>query len=141
LNPELKKPLLYNSHIHNRRSIRLKGYDYSQAGAYFLTICCGGMECRFGKIENGDMIVNKYGVIAYDEWVKLPDGFPNFELDVYQIMPNHMHGIIVLNESTVGAGLAPARNDDPPAQNDDAPARNRATARVAPTTSATVGDI
>lgn len=127
----------YNPNIHHRRSIRLKGYDYSQAGAYFVTICCGGMECRFGKIGNGEMILNEYGAIAYNEWAKLPERFPNFGLDVFQIMPNHMHGIIVLDEYAVGAGLTPALDDDTPAQNASDGNDSRATARVAPT----VGDI
>ena len=94
-----------------RRSIRLKGYDYSQAGAYFITICCQDRECRFGKIENDEMILNEYGTIAYNEWNKLPERFKNFELDVFQIMPNHIHGIIVLEETNVGAGFTPAQND------------------------------
>lgn len=118
----------YDPKIHHRRSIRLKGYDYSQAGAYFITICTNDRKCLFGEIINGEMILNDYGKIANDEWEKLPQRFPNFELDVFQIMPNHMHGIVLLNES-VGAGLAPAQNEH----------NNRATARVAPTK--TVGDI
>lgn len=95
----------YNPQIHHRRSIRLKGYDYSQAGAYFITICCKDRKCSFGKIENGEMILNEFGQIAFDEWMKLPGRYSNFELDVFQIMPNHLHGIVVL----VGAGLAPAQ--------------------------------
>ncbi len=99
----------YNSKIHHRRSIRLKGYDYSQAGAYFITICCDDRISRFGHIENGEMILNDYGQIAHNEWMILVERFTNFELDVFQIMPNHMHGIIVLNN--VGATLAVAQND------------------------------
>jgi len=109
-----------------RKSIRLKGYDYSQAGWYFITICCQDSNCRFGSIENGEMMLNEYGQIAHDEWLKLVERFSNFELDVFQIMPNHMHGIIILND-TVGAGLAPAR-----AQND--PVGDWAGASPAPTT-------
>ena len=97
----------YNPKIHHRRSIRLKGYDYSQAGMYFITICCQDMICRFGKIADGEMILNELGMIAYNEWLKLPERFPNFELDVFQIMPNHIHGIVAL----VGAPLAGAPND------------------------------
>jgi putative transposase len=88
----------YNPQIHHRRSIRLKGYDYSQAGLYFITICCQDRKCRFGKIENGEMILNELGTIAYNEWIKLVERFTSFELDVFQIMPNHMHGIILLND-------------------------------------------
>jgi hypothetical protein len=99
----------YNPQIHHRRSIRLKGYDYSQAGLYFITICCENRKYRFGKIKNEKMILNEYGTIAYNEWIKLTERFSNFELDVFQIMPNHMHAIIALN--TVGAGFIPVQNN------------------------------
>lgn len=95
----------YNPKIHHRRPIRLKGYDYSKEGAYFITICCHDKECRFGKIVNyesyadAQMELNEYGMIAYNEWVKLPERFSNFDLDVFQIMPNHIHGIIILNNA------------------------------------------
>ena len=89
----------YNPLIHHRRSIRLKGYDYSQAGSYFITMCCDKRIHRFGKVENGEMILNEFGLVAYHEWAKLPERFPNFELDVFQIMPNHMHGIITLADA------------------------------------------
>ena len=110
----------YNPDIHHRKSIRLVGYDYSQVGLYFITICCEDRICRFGYIEDGKMTLNIYGKIAYDEWTKLPERFPNIELDVFQVMPNHIHGIIVI---TVGATLAVAQNDsvapnDIGAQND-----------------------
>jgi putative transposase len=112
----------YNSAIHHRSSIRLKGYDYAQAGMYFVTICVQDKICRFGHIKNDEMVLNEYGAIAYDEWPKLADRFHNFELDVFQIMPNHMHGIIVLN--TVGAGFTPALIGPAPALNEPAPAPN-----------------
>ena len=99
----------YNPKIHNRRSIRLQGYDYSHAGAYFITCCCHDRKCWFGKIENDDMILNEYGMVAYNEWIKLTERFSNFELDVFQIMPNHIHVILVLND--VGASLADAQTD------------------------------
>ena len=119
---------------HHRRSIRLKGYDYSQAGLYFITICCQDRICRFGKIENNEMILNEYGQIAFDEWMKLIERFSNFELDVFQIMPNHVHGII-----RVGATLAVAQNDDDIGDDiggnigDNIGGNIRATARVVPT--------
>ncbi len=100
----------YNPQIHHRRSIRLKGYDYSQTGAYFITICCDERKCRFGFVENLEMVLNEFGQIAYNEWVELGERFSNFELDVFQIMPNHMHGIIVLN-GAVGAGFTPTLNN------------------------------
>lgn len=95
----------YNPQIHNRRSIRLKGYDYSKAGLYFITICCQDRINRFGEVINGEMILNEFGLIAYNEWIKLAKRFSNFELDVFQIMPNHIHGIISL--LPLRSGLAP----------------------------------
>ena len=136
---------IYNPHIHHRRSIRLKGYDYTQAGLYFITICCQDRIFRFGHIENNEMKLNEYGQIAYDEWLKLPKRFPNFELDVFQIMPNHVHGIMMLNDENVGAGFTPAQNmtnptNITPAQNVDNPNNDiGATARVAPTIPNIVG--
>jgi REP element-mobilizing transposase RayT len=120
---------------HHRRSIRLKGYDYSQAGLYFITICCKDKVCRFGEIENGKMILNEYGQIAYDEWAKLPERYPHVSNDVFQIMPNHVHGIIVLDDvmpAAVGATLAVAL-DNAVAQNDVGVYDNWAGASPAPT--------
>ena len=108
----------YNPKIHHRKSIRLKGYDYSQAGAYFITICCKDMKCFFGKIENGEMIMSEFGEIAFDEWIKLSERFANFELDVFQIMPNHMHGILVLAE-TATMQKKPGIENNIPDINDD----------------------
>ena len=87
----------YNPQIHNRRSMRLKGYDYSQPGLYFITICCQDKICRFGKIENDEMILNEFGKIAHDEWEKTPQIRPNVQLGEFVIMPNHIHGIIHLD--------------------------------------------
>jgi REP element-mobilizing transposase RayT len=92
----------YNPNIHHRRSIRLKGYDYSQAGLYFITICCQDRFCRFGDVVEGEMVLNEYGEIAHNEWMKLTERFPNFKMDVFQIMPNHMHGIIFLTDPPFG---------------------------------------
>ena len=83
-------------------------------------------------------------MVAYNEWVKLSERFPNFELDVFQIMPNHIHGIIILNEIPVGAGFTPAKNDmyngeTNNRETDNWATNNRATARVAPTVSDIVG--
>ena len=139
--------MAYNPKIHHRRSIRLKGYDYSQAGAYFITICCEHRICRFGKIENNEMILNELGNIAYNEWAKLAERFANFELDVFQIMPNHMHGIIVL-KNMVGAGFTPAQNDGMVlgqsqvlGQPTGIAPTGIAPTGIAPTTVSTVGDI
>ena len=87
---------------HHRRSIRLKSYDYSRAGAYFVTICTHRRECLFGEVMDGEMRLNDAGQAAQAEWVRLPECFQSIELDEFVIMPNHLHGIIL-----VGAGLAP----------------------------------
>lgn len=79
--------------MHNRRSIRLPGYDYSQDGAYFITICTQNRENLFGGIIGGKMILNDIGKIIEIIWNDLPQRFP-IELDTFQIMPNHIHGII-----------------------------------------------
>jgi REP element-mobilizing transposase RayT len=98
----------YNPNVHHRNSIRMKGYDYSKAGLYFITICCQDRIHRFGYIENDEMVLNEYGKIAYEEWTNLTTRFHFFESDIFQIMPDHIHGIIVLNK--VGATLAVAQN-------------------------------
>ena len=112
----------YNPKIHHRKSIRLKGYDYSQEGMYYVTICVQNRQCLFGKILGGKMILNEYGEIACGEWEKLPEQHHNVSLDVFQIMPNHMHGIIVLQnvvntEKFVGATLAAAQNNNADTKN------------------------
>ena len=91
----------FDPHIHHRRSIRLKGYDYSQTGGYFVTVVAWHRECLFGEVMNGEMVLNEYGKIANECWLAIPEHFPNVELGAYIIMPNHVHGIIVIrsNES------------------------------------------
>lgn len=84
----------YNPDIHHRRSVRLKDYDYSQEGAYFITVLTRNRECLFGRIKKGKMILNKYGMIAKDEWLKTQKMRRSIHLDEFVIMPNHMHGII-----------------------------------------------
>ena len=81
---------------HHRRSIRLKRYDYSQAGAYYVTIVTQGRECLFGEIIDGEMHLNKYGEIIRKWWNEIPIHFPNVELGAFIIMPNHVHGIIFI---------------------------------------------
>jgi len=87
---------------HHRRSIRLKGYDYSQAGAYFVTIVAWQRQSLFGKIIRGEMKLNKIGKIAEWEWLELPKRLSYIGLGAYAIMPNHFHGILFMHQS-VGA--------------------------------------
>jgi REP element-mobilizing transposase RayT len=89
--------MTYNPEIHRRRSIRLKGYDYSQAGAYFVTICVKDHACLFGTIMDGKLQYNDYGQIAYEFWLKISEHFSDAKLDEFIIMPNHIHGIITIN--------------------------------------------
>ncbi|MEO6190485.1 MAG: transposase, partial [Saprospiraceae bacterium] len=79
----------YNPNIHHRKSIRLKGYDYSQAGLYFITICCQDRACLFGHIINKEMVMNDAGKIANDCWIEIPNHFQNAVLHEHIIMPNH----------------------------------------------------
>lgn len=120
--------MTYDPHKHHRRSIRLKGYDYSQPGAYFITITTQDRASLFGEVVDGEIRLNAAGRMVSDEWNALPDRFPNVELDEFVVMPNHIHGIIVIAAPPVGAGLVPARV--------------RATTNRAPTRGApTVGDV
>lgn len=109
----------YNPNIYHRRSIRLKGYDYSQAGAYFITICCEDRICRFGEIENGEMKLNEMGLIAFNEWLKTSEIRQNVELDVFVVMPNHIHGIIILNDMGRGELHSPNNSPDNSPDNSD----------------------
>jgi len=88
-----------------RKSIRLQGYDYSRAGAYFVTICAKDYKCLFGGIANRDMVLNGAGRMVGKWLVELENKFPEIRWDEYVVMPNHVHGII----SIVGAPLVGAR--------------------------------
>jgi len=86
----------YNPDIHHRRSIRLEGYDYSQAGLYFITICTQNHLCLFGEIEKGEMILNDAGRMVERQWIALHHRFDGAKMHEYCVMPNHFHGIIEL---------------------------------------------
>ncbi len=91
-----------NHEKHHRRSIRLKRHDYSRAGTYFVTTCTQNRQCLFGDIVDGKMVLNQYGQIVDMVWNDLPNHYPHTQLDIYCIMPNHFHGIVILTD-TVGA--------------------------------------
>jgi putative transposase len=86
-----------NDGTHSRRSIRLDGYDYTQAGAYFITIATAARVEVFGTVSHGEMILNAIGEMACGEWRRLPGRFQGLELGVYQVMPDHFHGILLLS--------------------------------------------
>jgi putative transposase len=85
-----------SGHLHHRRSIRLKEYDYSQPGGYFITIVTYQRDLLFGEIANEEMKLNDYGQIVDECWREIPNHFQNVELGMYVVMPNHVHGIIVI---------------------------------------------
>ncbi|NEQ45030.1 MAG: hypothetical protein F6K00_16290 [Leptolyngbya sp. SIOISBB] len=84
----------YNPQIHRRRSIRLRHYDYTAPGFYFVTICTHQRQHLFGKIHNGGMVLNDAGQAAQAYWQRLAQHFGNIRLDAFVVMPNHVHGII-----------------------------------------------
>lgn len=86
----------YDPTLHHRRSIRLQGYDYAQAGAYFVTICTQGRECLFGEIVDGQMRLNEAGKMAWNTWHEMPKHYPRVQIDAFMVMPNHIHGIVIL---------------------------------------------
>ncbi|MGE0637943.1 MAG: transposase [Bacteroidia bacterium] len=99
--------------MHHRQTIRLKGYDYSKAGLYFITICTHNRACLFGEISDEKMVMNEIGKIANQCWLQIPEHFPNVILHDHIIMPNHVHGIIELKKVVdVGAeNFLPLRNN------------------------------
>nr|VFJ56152.1 MAG: REP element-mobilizing transposase RayT [Candidatus Kentron sp. DK] len=103
---QMTTPNQYDPEQHHRCSIRLKGYDYSWPGAYFITVCVHDKRCLLGKVVDGKMISNRYGRVVAECWQGIPAHFVGVTLDQWVIMPNHMHGIIMLATrptSAVGA--------------------------------------
>ena len=106
----------FNPEIHHRRSIRLKGYDYSQNGAYFVTLCNWNRECVLGEIaevkaEKPEMVLNEYGKIVRDEWIRTALIRQEIEIGEFIVMPNHFHGIVFIQ----------GRGDRPVALTEDRP--------------------
>ncbi|HUU12380.1 MAG TPA: transposase [Terriglobia bacterium] len=87
---------------HHRRSIRLKGHDYSQPGAYYLTICTFNRDFLFGDIVSGQMRCNGFGQIAQEEWWRSEKIRRGVEMDAWVVMPNHVHGILMITQITAG---------------------------------------
>jgi putative transposase len=85
---------------YHRRSIRLPGADYAQPGAYFITLVSANRDCLFGKIMDDSMQLSPTGIIADEHWRAIPDHFPNVELGPYVIMPNHIHGVLVITSKS-----------------------------------------
>ena len=109
--------MVYNPEIHHRRSLRLKGYDYSQTGAYYVTLVLERKLCLFGEVVGTEMQLNEAGKMVCGIWEALPNRFPTITIDIFIVMPNHLHGIIIINQhtdhkSTVGASLVDAQSED-----------------------------
>jgi len=88
----------HNPDKHHRKSMRLKDYDYSAAGAYFVTICSHNRDCIFGDINNGKMYLSEFGDILESEWLQSQEIRKEVELDIYQVMPNHFHAIVFISD-------------------------------------------
>ena len=100
--------MTYDPARHHRRSIRLKGYDYTQAGAYFVTLCVQGRECLLGAVTAGEMILNELGQIVREEWERSSEIRREIELDEFVVMPNHTHGIVwIIETDDVRASVRP----------------------------------
>jgi len=108
----------FDPNIHHRRSIHLQGYDYSQAGVYFVTIVTWHREFLFGEIVNGEMKLNNYGEIVQKWWHEIPIHFPNVETGVFVVMPNHVHGNILIVERR---GTVPVPRDNQPLNKSEQP--------------------
>ncbi|MFQ5779284.1 MAG: transposase [Nitrospiria bacterium] len=103
-----------NTPQQNRRSIRLKGYDYRQAGAYFVTVSTQNRECLFGDIADGEMVLNDAGRMVETVWEETPKLRPNIALDEFVVMPNHVHGIVTIIETCRGVlQYAPTQSNTP----------------------------
>ena len=127
--------VIYNPDIHHRKSIRLDGYDYSGAGAYFISVVAQGRLCLFGSVVDGELRLNEAGKMVRRVWDGMPDRFPLINMDEFVVMPNHVHGVIFIRQPapTTGAtSRAPAGGR--------APTRGgRAPTRGAPTLGEVVG--
>ena len=93
---ETKLDQLSQTFMFSRRNLRLNGYDYHQNGAYFVTICAHQRTCLFGTVESGAMMLNAWGRISQEEWRRTESVRPNIQLDAFVIMPNHVHGVLMI---------------------------------------------
>jgi len=128
--------MAYDPRQHHRRSIRLEGYDYASAGAYFVTVCTQDGASLLGVVVDGETRLNDAGRMVQAVWDQLPDSYPGVAVDAFQVMPNHVHGIIVLTGDPVGA--TPSGCPDPTLGQARGPAPTgaaRQTRGVAPTMS------
>ena len=102
--------MTYDPPLPRRQSIRLPGYDYSQAGFYFVTICTQRRECVLGQVVNDQMNLNLYGRLVAEAWNWLAERYIYVDLDEWILMPNHLHGIIVISDARRGGSRAAPTN-------------------------------
>lgn len=100
----------YNPKIHHRQSRRLKNYDYSQDGYYFVTICVDNKTEYFGEIINGKMILNEYGEIIKKQWLWLAEQYDYVKLDEWIVMLNHLHGILIIENNNIAPAVGAGRD-------------------------------
>jgi REP element-mobilizing transposase RayT len=86
----------YDPEKHHRRSIRLRGYDYTKTGAYFVTLVAQDRECLFGEVRNGEMHLSPAGRMIVRTWCEIPQHYPCVRTESFVLMPNHLHGVIIL---------------------------------------------
>lgn len=103
----------FNPKIHHRKSIRLEEFYYTNPWWYYVTICSDNHRCIFGDVKNGKMILNNYGEIVKDEWLKTQAIRKNIDLDYYVIMPNHIHEIIIERRGELNSPPDKDANDLP----------------------------
>jgi putative transposase len=103
--------VIYNLNIHHRNSIRLRTFDYRSTGAYFITICTFQKEPILAEINNGETLLTALGEVVQQCWDEIPQHFPNVELDMSIVMPNHLHAIFMIHEPV---GATHASPDDAP---------------------------
>jgi len=104
------------SPCHHRQSVRLDGYDYRNAGVYFVTVCSHQRECLFGAIFEGVIVANAFGEAVSACWRAIPDHFADVTLDDFILMPNHVHSIVIIHQSDGPVGARHASPSNPPAE-------------------------
>src|SRR5438093_11027198 len=108
-------PGVYDPDRHHRRSIRLRDYDYTWAGMYFVTICTYERTCCLGAVVGGEAVLSDAGRIVERAWWHLPQRFPGVNVDAFVVMPNHVHGILVLRPAAPADDGRGANHASPPA--------------------------
>jgi len=100
-----------NSYLPDRKRNRIHGYDYSENGYYFVTICVDDMKInRFGEVEKGKMVLNKFGEIVQKQWEWLINQYAYVESDVFVVMPNHVHGILIIDRNLLNNSVGTGRD-------------------------------